>query len=362
MYHDTRPSFPPSIVIIILHNHEKRKTLHQLHAKVTLSSGKTFCSPVQHWKQNGDVVLNWHEVTLSHVLRIPLTDESQIPTSIQLSKETSCNNLLPYMPVFHDTVATSKHMFTTCIQKALFDDIKPGEVVNFIELNRALGSSMITIYFHRNLREMDKVYKAIETYVKSGFVEVLGWTIAKHWDDQIFDTALSASATECVYRHSHRSKYMALHDLDEYLIPMKHQDWHEMLKELKTKFDLSQFASLSFANSLFQEKEEKGPEMDCAVPIYFKRYLRDNDPKRSHPKVMVNTNATITAYCHDIKTWKDGLKKELLIPFEIGILFHYRKALEGRISVAKEWKHDTIVNKYMTTVLAAVKKNSCVPE
>lgn len=61
------------------------------------------------------------------------------------------------------------------------------------------------------------------------------------------------------------------------------------------------------------------------------------------------------------KTWKDGLKKELLIPFEIGILFHYRKALEGRISVAKEWKHDTIVNKYMTTILAAV-KNSCVPE
>ena len=321
-------------------------------------SGQSSCTMVEHWKQTGNVVKSpWYEVTLNHVYRIKLNER---PESIQLSKDSQCNKLLPLMPVFKPKEVKNKYTFTTCIQKALYDDIEPAEVVNFIELNRALGSSMITIYFHRNLKAKDAIYKSIKTYINTGYVEVLGWSLADGWLGQIFDVALSASATECVYRHMSISEYMALHDVDEFLIPMKHEDWFGMLKELKTKYNLSKYASLSFANSLFQEKEEAGPKMECAVPIYFKRYLRDDDPKRSHPKVMVNLNITITAYCHDIKTWKDGAEKELLIPFEIGLLFHYRKNLGHRVNIFKRSKHDTIVNKYMNTVIPALKKNSCI--
>lgn len=329
----------------------------QFHAKVTLATNENFCTRVQHWKQTGNIVRSFKELALNHVLRINMSSHlHETAVTVQLSKNPNCNedSLWPIMPVFHDK-RQRDNVFTTCVQKALFGTITPAEIVSFVELNKALGASIITIFFSQRLKNPSKTYKAVEPYVKSGLVEVLSWTLKHEWTG-IFDLGMAASATECVYRNIHRSKYMALHDIDEYLIPTKHLDWSGMISELRTGHNLTKYASLSFSNSIFQEKIKKSRQNNCESPIYFKRFWRDAHPSKGHPKVMVDLDTTITAYCHDIKTWKDGVSKKFDVPPHIGLLFHYRKYLGHRVKKVKKWIKDTRVSKWHSVVYPSIMK------
>lgn len=359
VFYDIRPQFDRSIIILILHNHEEMKQVPLVHAKVTMSSKETFCAPVHHWKQTGEVQHNWHEVVLNHVLRITLSEQFHKgePDSIQLSKESNCNTLFPIMPVFYDK-RKRNNTFVACLQKALFSKVSPSDLVNFVELNRELGASIITIFFSKSLREVDKMYKSVLPYIESGLVEVIGWTLKKG----IHEFGMSASATECVYRNINRARYMSLCDVDEFLIPFKHLKWSSMIDELRTKFDLNKYASLQFGNALISETVEPGPKTKCKVPSYFTRLWRNASPETLHPKVMVDLDTTISAYCHDIKSWKDGINKEFKVPFEDGALFHYRKFLGHRSKSVKKWIHDTTVKRYISHIIPSIEKHSCVTE
>ncbi len=37
---------------------------------------------------------------------------------------------------------------------------------------------------------------------------------------------------DCLYRNLYKYKYLAILDLDEVIMPQKHEDWHEMLAHL----------------------------------------------------------------------------------------------------------------------------------
>ena len=105
-----------------------------------------------------------------------------------------------------------------CIQEGICG-VPAETLISFVELNKALGASFITILWIQTIEE--SVYNAMIPYIKSGLVEMLDWKVTT----PIRNYGTHAAYNECVYRNIHRAEYVALHDIDEVFIPHKHDDW-----------------------------------------------------------------------------------------------------------------------------------------
>ena len=359
-FYDTRPIFGHSVVILVLHDDEAEPHVPQLYARVVMFNGSQFCTQVKHWKQNGQIMRNWHEHIINHALRIDLKVSDGRPDYLQITKDQHCkeSTLSSTMPVFYDK-RERKNVFATCLQKALFNDVTPESVVAFVELNKALGASYITMFLSNQLKRTEDIYKSMLPYIKEGVVEVIDWRMKEN----IHEFGMAASATECIYRNIHRARFMSLHDIDEFLIPKKHPTWHGMIEDLKNFTDISKYASLQFGNAFFSEKTSSIlTASKCElqyIPIYFKRTQRNEYPEVVHPKVMVDLDTTITAYCHDIKNWYDGVNKELRVPKEIGMSFHYRNVLGHRVHSVKKWVQDDVMKRYIDTIMPKIERKFC---
>lgn len=103
------------------------------------------------------------------------------------------------------------------INQPFFQALK---VVEFIELNSLLGVSHFYFYNHTC---SDQVSCMLRDYAYQGRASVLPWQLDIPSQTEIRTEGLFAALNDCLYRTMYRFSYIALIDLDEFIVP-RHND------------------------------------------------------------------------------------------------------------------------------------------
>ncbi|XP_016403314.1 uncharacterized protein LOC107736408, partial [Sinocyclocheilus rhinocerous] len=179
------------------------------------------------------------------------------PTHVAITASGVSGSLTSFQPIRNrDVPTTFPYEFTICIS-VMYDYKSVLNLVQSMEMFRLLGAQRVVIYKTNCDSHTQKV---LDYYEKKGFVEIIPWTIKKHikvsrgWNinkspGQLQYYGQIPALNDCVYRYMYQSRYVALHDLDELILPLKLKSWTELLPELKIKY--SSNVGFEFENNQF---------------------------------------------------------------------------------------------------------------
>ena len=370
VFFDNRTSIGPAIVIILLHNKTKEQE-PDLFAKITMPNGTKWCQETQDVNK---VIPDIPRTDFRHgpdnfmciVKKLALTKNTEMPNYIELSTNKSCTDLLPPMPIYYEKYE-KRVKFALCLHKGLFGYVSPEMLIHFVEINKVLGASIITLWIQNTT---ESVYTAMLPYIKSGLVEVLDWKVSV----AMRNYGQFAVNNECLYRNIHRADYLVLHDIDELIIPYKHDTWDELLTYYSNKINLSHYASLRFKslpwkvgsksnNSFLPNISSKSSateipwKMTCSkmnIPYYFKTTERFKRIDITRKKVIASLNTTISIYTHRVRKMVEGVEKEYVVSSDIGLVHHYRiPPLDGT------YIHSIVMKKFVNRVTPGIEKQVC---
>ncbi|XP_060779330.1 beta-1,4-galactosyltransferase galt-1 isoform X4 [Neoarius graeffei] len=202
--------------------------------------------------------------------------------------------------------------FTVCIS-TMFDFVNVLMLVQAMEMFKILGVQKVAIY----KTSCDPVtQKVLDYYVRQNFVEIIPWHVSSYikvsrgWQTSVSPGELHyfgqiAALNDCVYRYMYQSHYVALQDLDEFILPMNLNNWKELLSELERKY--SQSVGFEFENNFFplsikDPRPEYSPDSwkkVTGVNILDHIYRLSNDPTKFNDfKVIVNPRLVFQTTVH----------------------------------------------------------------
>ncbi|XP_078476998.1 uncharacterized protein LOC144737961 isoform X3 [Lampetra planeri] len=144
------------------------------------------------------------------------------------------------MPVQNREPSPPRHHFGVCLP-TLFGGFSDALLlVQSMELYRLLGAGFVTVY---NTSVSPQVDALLRHYARSGFMDVQQWPITDFlkpstgWDINANPGDLHyygqiATLNDCLYRNMYRARYLAMHDLDEIIIPREWPNWPKMMEAL----------------------------------------------------------------------------------------------------------------------------------
>ncbi|KAB5575124.1 hypothetical protein PHYPO_G00217210 [Pangasianodon hypophthalmus] len=147
--------------------------------------------------------------------------------------------------------------FTVCIS-VMYDYDNVLELVQAMEMFKILGVQKVAIYKTNCTSDTQKV---LDYYVRQNFVEIIPWNLTPHnitvsrgWKKSDSPGELHyfgqiPALNDCVYRYMYQSRYVALQNLEELILPMKSKNWPELLPELERQY--GQMGSFEFENHYF---------------------------------------------------------------------------------------------------------------
>ena len=203
-------------------------------------------------------------------------------------------------------------------------------LVEWIELNKILGVQYFTFY---NYSMASNIEQVLSFYSKRGLVEVLPWNmpISIKNPREIHYFGQLAALNDCLYRNRHKTKYIAVLDIDEFIIPKQNDvySWSEMLKRLPI------VSSYGFRNVFFRRNSDSfqsGEDYSKAARKYklitLTKLRRDKFvfPLYQRSKLIVNPKKVETIGIHNIWGYKAGEVNSDTLPIaeDIGLLHHYR--------------------------------------
>uniref|UniRef100_A0A671TYN0 Glycosyltransferase family 92 protein n=1 Tax=Sparus aurata TaxID=8175 RepID=A0A671TYN0_SPAAU len=170
--------------------------------------------------------------------------------------------------------------------------------------------TFIVIYKTSSSPETQRI---LDYYTRKGLVEVIPWTLSKflkvsrswrperspgdtHYFGQI------PALHDCLYRYMYQSRYVALHDNDELILPQKVFSWSELFPLLEKKYGPKQcfmFENNVFENDKFNKKVsdwQNVPGVDILTRLY-------HEPVHSgygNFKIVVNPRVVFTLTVHGL--------------------------------------------------------------
>ncbi|XP_046393757.1 uncharacterized protein LOC124161473 isoform X2 [Ischnura elegans] len=107
-----------------------------------------------------------------------------------------------------------------CIKPLHFSYNQALHMVEFIEFHSLLGFEHFTMYNHTVGPAVGCI---LNHYAQKGIVTLLPWSLDMASQREIRTEGLFAALNDCLYRSMHRFRYLALIDLDEFIVPRKFQ-------------------------------------------------------------------------------------------------------------------------------------------
>ncbi|MEI8125426.1 MAG: glycosyltransferase family 92 protein [Parachlamydiaceae bacterium] len=116
---------------------------------------------------------------------------------------------------------------------AIFRDEAP-YLREWIEYHKLLGVEHF--YLYNNLSQ-DKCHEVLAPYVKNGEVDLIEWPMAPHsWSE--WDGIQIAAYKDALERAKKRTAWLAIIDIDEFLVPIKHKNLKDFLSDYKKQQDI----------------------------------------------------------------------------------------------------------------------------
>ena len=163
--------------------------------------------------------------------------ESNYDLTFHFVNHSKITNRLPVINSHNGGTGTKQvknENIGVCVKPIWGNYSKTLEIVEFIELNKLLGVSKFFIY---NESISDEVSCVLNYYKdKENLVSVVPWNLPSKIEiDYLPNRGVMSSLNDCIYRNMNDFRYLMTIDLDEFIIPHKHESIPEMLKYLDSQ-------------------------------------------------------------------------------------------------------------------------------
>ncbi|PWA25569.1 hypothetical protein CCH79_00019659 [Gambusia affinis] len=207
----------------------------------------------------------------------PLSPNWQAPTHVAITLADVWNpdkTGLEFLEVQNQKVLNVfPYNFTSCFS-AMYNYTNVLQLVQTVEMLQLLGVNRIVIYKTNCSIETQRV---LDYYTDKGLVEVVPWSLSEylkvsrrakpsqdpgdiHYFGQI------PALNDCLYRSMYRSKYVALHDPDELILPQMVDSWSELLPLLEKRYGANQ--CFIFENNFFPTEFTLPPPPPDVLPAW----------------------------------------------------------------------------------------------
>ncbi|XP_053377729.1 uncharacterized protein LOC123528776 isoform X3 [Mercenaria mercenaria] len=262
------------------------------------------------------------------------------PSTLTISKNKdfrSDDNILP-VHLIPTTFPTMRN-FTVCLSPLHNNFSKNMQLLEWLEMTMLLGVDKVDIYVHSCSSD---VMTRLQMYQSSEFITIINWPLPKylcntyllHYCGQL------AALNDCLYRTKGYSKYIAVMDIDELIIPQKHEDmtWNDILHRLPSK-NAYVFRNVIFIRNKSREKTE-GNLITQANTLRHTLVFQTFD----RSKYIAKADNVETLGIHFVRTMNGS---HYSVDPSIGLLHHYRwKGVPGikintvQHQVANKYSHE----------------------
>ena len=332
-YYDGRASAPDRPVVIVLGYVRRNVAAIKLYCLFKFTNGSETClkQPAEEKILN---CYNHNALGRQHLCKMSTTKEP--PISIRMSTKSSCelasnSGEIPVQNRLSGAKVKVKK-FGVCLGGPVVqkDNTTLQKLVQFIEMNRVLGAEVIYFYINQMQIHSD-VLKYILEHYSSDIVRVIEWKKFKPWNPLHYYGQLLIM-NDCLLRNMYEVEYIVMNDLDEIILPMKHNNWREML----SFHDSKKYASYTFQNRFLLDSPRPSTPLQLSnnciaglqVPMYFTR--RTMHPCRNpgdRTKFIVRPRIALQPAVHGMCTSIGGYITGYKAPAHLGINAHYRDGI-----------------------------------
>ena len=246
---------------------------------------------------------------------------------------------------------TPKHKFGVCMQ-ALFDyrTEDAGYLIEHIETNKLLGADQIFVYGVYNISRVIK--SVLSYYIREGTLIIMPWDLPmkslNKWQlqdphlklppksdpkDKTFKRnpgcvrqyAHYLANLHCMYYNMNEFKYLFYMDVDEYIVPQRHSNWHDLFQHLEHQPGYEGYASLLFREAQFCDPKTK----DAASSMYFHttayQRLSEVKPPSKSPKPAVRPKRVTRVHVNNAKVSLPGYFREMVVDPALAKKHVYKK-------------------------------------
>ncbi|GFT11759.1 glycosyltransferase family 92 protein [Nephila pilipes] len=271
------------------------------------------------------------------LLSCPVTKNSK-PVAVSLiSKPCQIPNNVFW---FNSTKSYSKRKkFIVCLKPVNFQNDFSLKLLEWLELQFVLGADRIAIYkYHLH----PKTFELLKNYEKSKRVTIIDHNLPGNSSMKLDELEKLSSRdiwqkrrhemlvyNDCFYRHIDSHKYIINLDLDEAIVPLKHDSWIDLLNHVRNQTSRTfPSASISVSNVYFFD--EFGDKSDSSVPKYCHmlrhlwRSANFTPPGFAQKSFFPAEYALIVSNHYALRSLYSGMRTNTVISRNLAQMHHYR--------------------------------------
>ncbi|KAK8767201.1 hypothetical protein V5799_006022 [Amblyomma americanum] len=211
-----------------------------------------------------------------------------------------------------------------CVKPIHYEYNKVLQFAEFIELNVALGASHFVFYNHTVGPDVGCL---LERYASENLVTLLPWEIPIASQREIRTEALFAALNDCLYRVMYRFRWVAMIDLDEFIVPSGNITIPTMLKRLQERNKSGRAGAYSFRNAFFylQWPDDPVAAKDKLPLVTLRKTMRKLHlhAHRQRSKCILEPESVVEVGNHFVWEFLAG-KTTVNVASSVAFLHHYR--------------------------------------
>ncbi|XP_056283294.1 uncharacterized protein LOC130202033 isoform X2 [Pseudoliparis swirei] len=235
--------------------------------------------------------------------------------------------------------------FTVCISNLFGGYNNVLQFAQTLEMYRLLGVNRVVIYNTSCGPELDRL---LQGYIQEGFVEAVPWPIDRHLNPSrgwLFSQSGGdvhyfgqlTTLNECVYRSMERSRYVLLNDIDEIIMPYRHDTLNALMDALQPQQPNT--GVFLIENHIFPKKHFEPsrrfhlPQWNGVPGVNILEHIYREEPDRTsyHPhKMIVQPRMVVWTSVHEVlKNYGQRFK----VPMDVCRIVHVRNPLRGSLTL-----------------------------
>ncbi|XP_066592491.1 uncharacterized protein [Prorops nasuta] len=273
---------------------------------------------------------NWNLKYSACFVICPLPKISQVPeeVSVVARLRASPTNRI-YVQNRPEDRPMKKQPLAVCVKPLHYDYNRVLQLVEFIELHRLLGATHVTLY---NDTVGEGASCALRNYERKGLLTILSWHKLDMVSQlEIRTEGLFAALNDCLYRSMYKYEYVALLDLDEFIIPRHNDTIIELLQWMNSRVKSKSTGAYSFQNAFFYLQWADDPFVvtsrtaaEAALITLRKTRRRTKlHPHKQRSKYICKPEEVVEAGNHFVWEFIPG-HGTMNVPSDAAILHHYR--------------------------------------